>query len=95
MSKNFEVKAWKASKLPKDWSKRRMLNSKAKEKVENETKAIIEKVVKYGDSALSELTEKFDKVIVDPKNLRVTTAEIQEAYNTVNAEYVSAIKFMK
>ena len=95
MSKKFEVKVWKASKLPKDWFKRQLPNSKAKEKVENETKAIIEKVVKYGDSALSELTEKFDKAIVDPKNLRVTTAEIQEAYSAVNAKYVSAIKFMK
>jgi histidinol dehydrogenase len=95
MPKNSEVKAWKASKLPKDWFKRRRHNLKAKEKAENETNAIIEKVVKYGDSALSELTEKFDKVIVDSKDLRATTAEIQEAYNAVNADYVSAIKFMK
>jgi histidinol dehydrogenase len=95
MSKKSEVKVWKASKLPKDWFKRRLPNPNAKEKVENETNAIIEKVVKYGDSALSELTEKFDKAIVDPKNLRVTTAERQKAYNAVNAEYVSAIKFMK
>jgi histidinol dehydrogenase len=95
MSKKFQVKTWKASKLPKDWFKRRLPNSKAKEKIENETNAIIEKVIKYGDSALMELTKKFDKAIIDPKNLRVTAAEKREAYNAVDGEQVSAIKFMK
>jgi len=95
MSKQTWVRVWKSSALPPDWFKRQPPDNKANEQSENSTKAIIDKVVKNGDSALVELTEKFDKARIDPKNLRVTEEEIEEAYDSVTKEQVSALKFMK
>ncbi|MCW4046410.1 MAG: histidinol dehydrogenase [Candidatus Bathyarchaeota archaeon] len=95
MPKQAQVRIWKASALPPDWFKRQPTSDKLDERIENDVKAIITKVVKGGDSALVELTEKFDKARVDAKNLRVTAAEIEEAYRAVAAEQVSALKFMK
>ena len=95
MPKQVRVRVWKASALPPDWFKRQPPDDKANAQIENDVKAIIARVVKSGDSALVELTEKFDKARVDPKNLRVTTEEIEEAYGTVRKEQVSALKFIK
>jgi histidinol dehydrogenase len=95
MPKQARVRVWKASALPKDWCKRQLPDDKAHTQIENDVKAIISKVVKNGDSALVELTEKFDKARVEAKNLRVTTEEIQEAYGAVSTEQGSALKFMK
>ncbi|MBT0160093.1 histidinol dehydrogenase [Candidatus Bathyarchaeota archaeon A05DMB-2] len=95
MPKQARVRLWEASALPPDWFKRQPPSDKANERIENDAKAIIAKVVEDGDSAVVELTEKFDKARVDAKNLRVTAAEIEEAYRAVTAEQVSALKFMK
>jgi histidinol dehydrogenase len=95
MPKQARVRVWKASALPKDWYKRQPPNSKATQQVENDTKAIIAKVIQSGDSALVEFTEKFDKARIVAKDLRVTAAEIEEAYGEVSAKRVSALKFMQ
>jgi len=95
MPKQARVRFWKASGLPKDWAKRQPPDSKATEQVENDAKAIIAKVAQSGDAALVEFTEKFDKARIEAKNLRVTAAEIEEAYGKVSDEQVSALKFMK
>jgi histidinol dehydrogenase len=89
------VRVWKASALPEDWHRRQPPDIKAAEQVENDAKAIIAKVKQGGDSALAEYTAKFDKADVDAKNLRVTTAEIEEAYTKVSTEQISALKFMQ
>jgi histidinol dehydrogenase len=65
------------------------------EQIENNVKAIVNKVTKNGDAALIELTEKFDKAKLKPENLRVTKEEIEEAYKAVNEEQISALKLMK
>jgi histidinol dehydrogenase len=95
MRKQIRVRIWKASALPPDWFKRQPRDKKANEQIENDVKAIIAKVIRSGDSALVELTAKFDKAHVDPKNLRVTAEEIKEAYDEVSKKQVSALKFMK
>jgi histidinol dehydrogenase len=95
MPNQVQVRVWKASALPPDWFKRQPSGDKANEQIENDVKAIIGKVVKSGDSALVELTGKFDRARVDAKNLRVTAEEIEEAYGAVSTEQVSALKFMK
>ena len=44
--------------------------------VERATRAIVDDVAARGDAALIEATKKFDRLDIDAKGLRVTTAEI-------------------
>jgi histidinol dehydrogenase len=95
MQSRLKVKAWKAAALPPDWHKRQTPEEKAKEQLEGDVKAVISQVVKNGDTALIELTEKFDKVQLKAEDLRVTPREIEEAYKKVGKKQISALKFMK
>ena len=89
------MRAWKSSALPPDWFKRQAPDEKTSAQVESGVKAIINQVAKNGDAALIEITEKFDKARLETKDLRVTPAEIKEAYNEVSQEQVVALKFMQ
>jgi histidinol dehydrogenase len=92
MQTQLQVKVWKAQALPANWLKRtRTLD----ESIEEDVKAIVNKVVKNGDAALIEFTEKFDKTKLKAENLRVTTEEIEEAYKVVSEKQISALKLMK
>lgn len=59
-------------------------------KVMGPVKEIVEAVRERGDVALHELTERFDKVELD--DIRVTEAEIEEAYSKVPPELVDALR---
>ena len=89
------MRAWKSSALPPDWFKRQARDEKTSAQVESGVKAIINQVAKNGDAALIEITEKFDKARLETNDLRVTPAEIKEAYNEVSQEQVVALKFMQ
>ena len=89
------MRAWKSSALPSNWFKRQAPDKKANVRVERDVKAIIGEVVKSGDAALIEFTEKFDKARLAVKDLRVTPSEIEEAYEAVDNAQVAALKFMK
>jgi len=92
MPNPLKVKVWKAQALPPDWFKRtRTLDEALARNVE----AIVNQVAKNGDTALIELTEKFDKAKLEAANLQVTQKEIKAAYSLVSAEQIAAIKFMK
>jgi histidinol dehydrogenase len=96
MRNQLQVKVWNASALPPNWFKRtRTLDEKAIESIENDVKAIVNKVAKNGDAALIEFTEKFDKTRLKAESLRVTTKEIDEAYRAVSEEQISALKLIK
>lgn len=95
MLNQAQVKVWKASTLPPDWFKRQTPDEKTDARIESDVKAIISKVIKNGDAALIELTEKFDKAQLEAKDLRVTAREIEEAYKAVGEEQISVLKFMK
>jgi histidinol dehydrogenase len=95
MQSGLEVRVWKTAALPPDWFKRQTPDEKASEQLESDVKAVISKVVKNGDAALIELTEKFDKVQLKAEDLRVTPREIEEAYKKVGKKQISALKFMK
>ncbi len=95
MLTELRVKVWKSSALPPDWFKRQTPDEQTGERVESDVKAIISRVVKNGDAALIELTEKFDKARLEAKDFRVTPREIEEAYKTVGKEQVAALKFIK
>ena len=58
--------------------------------VEGIVSSIIADVIKNKDSALLSYTEKFDKVRLD--SLEVSAAEIDEAFRSVDAEFVEIIK---
>ncbi len=92
MPNPLKVKVWKAQALSPDWFKRtRALDEALAENV----RAIINQVAKNGDTALIELTEKFDKAKLEAADLQVTQKEIKAAYSLVSAEQIAAIKFMK
>jgi histidinol dehydrogenase len=95
MRNQAQVKIWKASVLPPNWFKRQTADQKTSQQIENDVRAIISKVVKNGDAALTEFAEKFDKARLAAEDLRVTEKEIEEAYKAVSKEQISALKFMK
>lgn len=53
---------------------------------------IVEDVKQNGDSALFSYTKKFDKADICAENVRVTQAEIEEAYKAVDPHLVSVIQ---
>jgi histidinol dehydrogenase len=95
MLTRVQVKVWKSSAIPPDWFKRQTPDEQTDERVENDVKAIISRVVKNGDAALIELTEKFDQARLEAKDFQVTPKETEEAYKAVGKEQVAALKFMK
>jgi len=95
MPRQTQVRLWKSTELPPDWFKRQPPDKQAALQVESNVKTIISQVVKNGDTALIELTEKFDKARLQPKDLQVTPKEIEEAYKKVGKAQIEALKFMK
>jgi histidinol dehydrogenase len=61
------------------------------EDVEASARAIIADVAARGDAALVELTRKFDRLDVDAKSLRVTTAEIDAAAGQCDRKAIDAL----
>lgn len=53
---------------------------------------ILANVKEKGDEALFSYTKEFDKVEVTPETIRVTEAEIEEAYKTVDASLLEVIR---
>lgn len=53
---------------------------------------ILNEVKEKGDEALFHYTKKFDKAEITPDNIRVTEAEIKEAYTQVEASLIDVMK---
>ena len=64
----------------------------ATEEVAVTVKEVVERVRKEGDPAVLEYTEKFDKVKLTLKDIRVSPEEIREAYTRVEQKKVDALK---
>lgn len=56
---------------------------------------ILANVKENGDSALFEYTKRFDKFDLNAENIRVSNAEIEEAYSNVSAELLDIIRKSK
>ncbi len=56
---------------------------------------IIDNIKKRGDDALFEYTKQFDNIIINKSNIKVSRQEIEEAYEKVNPQQLSAIKNAK
>lgn len=59
---------------------------------ENVVDDILANVRENGDKALFEYTKKFDKADIDASTVKVTDAEIEEAYKAISPELVEIIK---
>ncbi|SFA73058.1 histidinol dehydrogenase [Acetitomaculum ruminis DSM 5522] len=59
---------------------------------EEDVVKIVEDVKNNGDKALFDYTLKFDKVKIDASNVKVTEAEIEEAYKLVDSKLVEIIR---
>lgn len=64
----------------------------ATEEVAAAVKEIVERVRKEGDPAVLEYTEKFDKVKLTLREIKVTSEEIRDAYSKVEQKKVDALK---
>jgi histidinol dehydrogenase len=64
----------------------------ATEEVATAVKEVVDRVRKEGDPAVLEYTEKFDKVQLSLKDIRVSPEEIKEAYSRVETKKVDALK---
>jgi histidinol dehydrogenase len=86
---------WDASKLPTNWFNRQVQNYQLDQILEEKIKEIIANVTKNGDSALIELTKRYDKVLLSEKDLLVSAKEIKEAYNHVDKNQILALLTIK
>ena len=59
---------------------------------ENVVKEVIKNIHDRGDAALFEYTKKFDKADINASNIRVTDAEIEEAYGFVDDDLIKVIR---
>lgn len=81
------IKIFKYGEVPND---RIFSRENACANVEGAVATIIEEVKEKGDSALFELTERFDKVKLD--TLCVTDSEIEKAFTEVGDEFIDILK---
>jgi histidinol dehydrogenase len=95
MREGLTVKVYNSKELPVDWFRRQQADLIAPQELENNVKAIINKVKTDGDGALVEFALKFDKAELSSRNLKVKPGEIKEAYTKVSQQQISALKFMK
>lgn len=63
--------------------------------LENRVKGIVEDVKQRGDAAILEYTARFDGANLTPEQLKVTEAEIKEAYSLVDQEFLEALRVAK
>lgn len=61
-------------------------------RVEASVRTILENVRRNGDAAVVRYGKKFDGVRLNPKQLRVSEAEISEAFNDVPASFLAGLK---
>jgi histidinol dehydrogenase len=63
--------------------------------VEAAARAIVDDVAARGDAALIEATQKFDRLTLEPKNLRVSAAEVDAAVKACDTATLDALKFAR
>lgn len=65
-----------------------------KRRVEETVRKIVEDVRLFGDEALQKYTRRFDKVRLAPNKFRVTESETNAAYQNIDSEFISTMKFV-
>jgi len=69
---------------------RQFINGRIQERV----KRIVEEVRIFGDEALIKYTRKFDKLKLNPKQLRVSDIEINAAYQNISHDFINSLKLI-
>jgi len=92
MTGALQLVMWRSSTLPAYWYKQIRGSKQERAQIEEQVRGIIQEVAQKGDAALIEYTEKFDGAKLTPKTLRVTRAEIEEAYMQVDKTQIEAIR---
>ena len=92
MPSKLKIRIWNAAELPSNWFKRAEAFDPSLEK---RVKNVIRRVRTQGDNGLLAVTYKFDRARLSADKLRVTSKEIQAAYNKVTEEQVDALRLMK
>ena len=92
MPSQLKIRIWNAAELPSNWFKRAEAFDPSLEK---RVKTVIRRVRTQGDNGLLAVTYKFDRAKLSADKLRVTSKEIQAAYNKVTEEQVVALRLMK
>ena len=65
---------------------------KRKKQIREQVARILKEVKEKGEEVVLKYTQRFDKVKLKPKELRVTESEISAAFNELNSQIISAIK---
>jgi histidinol dehydrogenase len=60
--------------------------------VERRVRKILEDVKKNGDEAVVKYTEKFDKVKLNPRQLKVSESEVNGAYQNIDPQFIQCLK---
>src|SRR3989338_3170399 len=69
-------------------------NGKRRRQTGDKVRRILEDVRVNGDDAVLKYTRQFDKVLLMPRQLKVTEAEMSGAYQNIEPEFVSALKLV-
>ncbi len=95
MPSKLKIRVWKSTDLPPNWFNRgKAEDGKEATVLRESVRGIITEVKERGDSALVDLTEKFDKTRLSRQNLKVNSKEIKDAYQAATIEQVKALKIM-
>lgn len=95
MRKRLSMNIWRSASLPDDWRERGTVRDRSGLDLESYVNAIIEDVKTRRDAALIEYASRFDNVALDAQTIRITQEEIEESYEKVSQEQISALEFMK
>lgn len=96
LNKPNALKIRRVSTVPQDILGRRWPRSRGLDpELESNVKSLIDKVKNRGDEALIEYTKRFHGAELTADSLRVSENEIEEAYNRVTKEQISAIETAK
>ena len=63
------------------------------ESVEPAVKAILKGVERGGDQAVIRYTKKFDRIVLKPEQLRVSSQQVKEAYDHVRTDEIDALRY--
>jgi histidinol dehydrogenase len=78
------------------WLNRRGVRSRrTTATLEKIVRSIIEDVAENGDPALIRLTKKFDRTVLNRKDIRVSKEEVHDAYKKTDEEQISTIQLLK
>jgi histidinol dehydrogenase len=72
-----------------------ILRIKDEEQIKDQVIKIINNVKNFGDKALIKYIKKYDAVDLNPEEIKVSEAEIENAYNEIDPDLLNSLKYAK